>query len=97
MNKSGSTRKLSEVLDRLVDQMGIRGELREAEIVEHWAALAGPEVNAYTDSVWLRGRRLFVKITSAARRQQLHLNRSDWRRRLNQTLGDDLIDEIVFR
>jgi hypothetical protein len=45
----------------------------------------------------VQGRKLFVRITSAARRQEMHLNRSGWRDRLNEQLGDERIEEIVFR
>ena len=89
--------KLGDVLKALIDRLGIREELDDAAIVEAWAAVAGPEVNAYTETAWMRGRKLFVKITSAARRNQLHMRRSALKRQLNLELGSDVIDEIVFR
>lgn len=97
MSKSGKPKPLGDVLDHLVDRMGIRGRLSEAEIVEAWAALAGTKINAVTDSAWLNGATLHVKVSSAAWRQQLHMNRSQWRDRLNASLGKEVIAEIVFR
>lgn len=97
MPGSERPRKLGDVLEALVERLGIRRELDHAEIIETWAALAGPEINNVTESAWLRGRKLFVKITSPARRQQLHLNRSQWKLRLNEALGGDVIEEILFR
>lgn len=97
MPKSGKPKPLGDVLDSLVDRMGIRGRLSEAEIVETWAALAGTKINAVTDSAWLKGTTLYVKVSSAAWRQQLHMNRSSWRDRLNASLRKDVITEIVFR
>lgn len=97
MSRSDKPKSLGKVLDALVDRMGIRGRLSEAEIVEAWAALAGTKVNAVTDSAWLRGDTLYVKVSSAAWRHQLHLNRTSWRERLNHELGREAVAEIVFR
>lgn len=90
-------RKLGDVLKDLVDRLGIQPELDEAQIVEAWATIAGADTNRYTDSAWMRGRKLFVKLTSPVRRQQLHMNRSSLRDRLNLELGRDAVDEIIFR
>lgn len=97
MSRSERPQKLGDLLDSVVDRLGIRDQLDEADVIEAWAALAGPDVNADTDSAWLKGKKLFVKITSPGRRQDLHLERSSWRDRLNERLGDDRVEEIVFR
>ncbi|MEX0822576.1 MAG: DUF721 domain-containing protein [Rhodothermales bacterium] len=97
MPPSRKPQSLGEILESVVDRLGIRQELDEADVIEAWASLAGPDVNAVTDGAWLRKRKLFVKITSPGRRQDLHLDRSNWRDRLNERLGADRIDEIVFR
>lgn len=88
---------LGEVLQEVIDQMGLRKKLDEARVIEAWAVLAGPQINGVTTSVWIRGTTLYVKVRSSAWRQELHLRRRAWRQRLNGELGSDLIDEIVFR
>lgn len=88
---------LGEVLQSVIDRLGIRTQINEARIIETWAALAGPQINRVTSSVWMKGTTLFVKITSAAWRQELHMRRREWRQRLNDKLGEELVGEIVFR
>ncbi len=90
-------RRLGDILNDLFDKLGIRHELDEATVVETWAMIAGPEINAYTESAWIHGKKLFVKITSAVRRQQLHMQRTTLRDRLNLELGREVVDEILFR
>lgn len=97
MPRSGVSRPLGDVLEVLIDRMNIRARLEEAKVVDTWQQLAGPEVCAVMDGARVQGRKLFVRITSAARRQEMHLDRSGWRDRLNEQLGDERIDEIVFR
>jgi predicted nucleic acid-binding Zn ribbon protein len=97
MPDSNAPRPLGEVLKEVIDRLDVQEKIDEARVVETWAALAGREVNGVTESVWMNGSTLYVKITSAAWRQELHMNRRQWRKRLNGELETDPVDEIVFR
>jgi predicted nucleic acid-binding Zn ribbon protein len=88
---------LGEVLAEVIDQLGLQDKIDEARVIETWAAVAGTDINSVTESVWMKGSTLYVKITSAAWRQELHMRRRQWRQRLNDELDADLVDEIVFR
>ncbi|MEM8599433.1 MAG: DUF721 domain-containing protein [Bacteroidota bacterium] len=94
---SSSPQSLGAVLQSVIDRMGARQRIDEVRAVEQWAHLAGPTVNGVTSKVWVREGVLFVHLTSAMWRHQLHLQRERWRERLNQQLGREVIREIVFR
>jgi len=97
MSTSNSPRPLGEVLQEVIDELGVQQEVDEARIIETWASVAGPKINEVTESAWMKDSTLYVKITSAAWRQELHMNRRKWRQRLNGEFDADLVDEIVFR
>jgi len=97
MPDSNPPRPLGEVLKEVIDRLDVQKEIDEARVVETWAALAGTEINGVTDSVWMDGSTLYVKIASAAWRQELHMNRRKWRERLNGEFDTNPVDEIVFR
>jgi len=88
---------LGSILSTLIDRMGLRQKLNEARIVEAWAILAGPQINGVTHAAWVQGRTLYVRLLSSTWRQELHLRRQAWCNRLNDQLGEDLVDQIVFR
>ena len=88
---------LGDVIKDVIDQLGVQDKIDEARVVETWASLAGKEINSVTESVWMKGATLYVKITSAAWRQELHMNRRKWRERLNGEMETDPVEEIVFR
>ncbi len=96
MSTDGPVR-LGTVLQSLIDRLGVRQKIDEARVVEVWAAIAGPKINGVTTSAWMKGSKLFVKISSAAWRQELHMNRRKWKRRLNQEFDHEVVEEIVFR
>ncbi len=89
--------RLGSLLDSLIGAMGIRKQVDAARVIEGWAVIAGPQINGMTQKAWVRGDRLYVKLTSAAWRHELHLQRRAWRDRLNEHLGADLVQEIIFR
>jgi len=97
MPSSNRPRRLGDVLKEVIDRLDVKKEMDEARVVDTWTSIADTQINSATESVWMKESRLFVKITSAAWRQELHMNRRKWRKRLNEALGEDLVDEIVFR
>lgn len=88
---------LGAVMDELIDKMGLRGRIDEARVIEEWAAMVGPQVNGVTQSAWMRKGTLYIQISSSVWRHQLHLQRTDWKKRLNEKVGRQVVKEIVFR
>ncbi|PSQ79605.1 MAG: DUF721 domain-containing protein [Bacteroidetes bacterium QS_1_63_11] len=97
MSNNDGPRPLGEVLKEVIDELGVQDEIDEARVIETWASVAGAKINSVTESAWMKGSTLYIKITSAAWRQELHMNRRKWRERLNGEFDTDLVDEIVFR
>ncbi|MCY4001931.1 MAG: DUF721 domain-containing protein [Bacteroidetes bacterium] len=87
---------LSNLIDHIFDDLGIRQRVDEAHAVEAWHQLAGPVIATVTEHVWARQGRLYVELNSGTWRQELHMHRIQWKDRLNQTLGKKVIHEIVF-
>ncbi len=84
-------------MEAVIEKMGIRRELDRARVVEAWTMIAGPRIDGVTQAAWVRGATLYVKVSSSTWRHELHLRRGAWRDRLNDELGQPLVDEIVFR
>ncbi|PSQ88875.1 MAG: DUF721 domain-containing protein [Bacteroidetes bacterium QH_2_63_10] len=97
MSTDDGPRPLGEVLEEVIDELGVQKEIDEARVVDTWAAVASDKMNSVTESAWMKDSTLYVKITSAAWRQELHMNRRKWRDRLNGELDAEIVDEIVFR
>lgn len=88
---------LASVLAEVIDRHGYRAKIDEVRAVEAWAYIAGPQINRVTERVWVSKRKLHVQLTSSAWRQQLHMQRDDWCRRVNDELGSAVIDVVVFQ
>lgn len=90
---------LGDILDEWVRKSGLKKKLDQSTIIETWASIAGPPVNSVTERVWLRHKKLFVRITDASWRHSLHLDRVLWCQKLNDNLEGDVpkVKEILFR
>ncbi|MDX1439389.1 MAG: DUF721 domain-containing protein [Rubricoccaceae bacterium] len=97
MATSNSPQPLGKVLGELIDKLGYRDRLDAARAVEAWPKLAGPTISDITESVWMRSGTMYIKLRSSAWRHQLHMQREGWRKRINEHLGHDVVDEVVFR
>lgn len=94
---SNQPQSLGDALDEVIQRLGLEEKINETNVIETWAEMAGPKINAVTKSAWMKNGRLFVKITSPAWRHELHLSRGSWLERLNDRLDEPTVDEIVFR
>ncbi|MEM1272094.1 MAG: DUF721 domain-containing protein [Bacteroidota bacterium] len=89
---------LADVLNVIIDQMGLRPRMNAAMVVETWAEIAGPQINGVTSKVWYQDGTLYIKLRSAPWRHALHMRRRDWLNRLNKELaGRTAVQEVVFR
>ncbi len=90
-------KSLGDALGGVIDQLGIRRKLDETRAIEAWSQIAGATINEVTVSVWVERKKLLVKISSSVWRQELHLQRRAWLKRLNEQAGANVVQEIVFR
>ena len=81
----------------LVKSLDASSRFGEGVVISAWQDISGRQVSQATEAVWVEQRRLVVRLSSASWRQELHLQRTAWRDRLNEQLGREMIDEIVFR
>ena len=97
MKRPSSPQKLGDVLGQLVRSMGIEGPLARGTVVARWESILGDSLLQHVDKSWVKGNKLFVRVKSSVWRQELHLQREEWRTRLNKEMGAEIVQEIVFR
>ena len=66
-------------------------------MVAAWAEVMGRGVASYTGDVFVKNSILYVQIKSPALRSNLMMNRDALVRRLNEHVGAQVIQNIIFR
>lgn len=92
-----SARRLGDVLGALLDESPFRERADAVRVMEAWPEVVGGQIAGMTEVQRFRAGTLFVEVDSAPWRQALHLQRGQWRSKLNEHLGKSLVDEVVFR
>lgn len=95
-SKKSMAQHIGTALRLVIDRLGLRQGIDEARIVEAWSVIAGPQINSVTDQSWVKSGTLYVRLTSAIWRQELHLRHSEWLGRLNRELGSEAVKAIRF-
>ena len=88
--------KISKLLKNFSDQKPLNKGLKNAKLEELWHKKMGKNISAYTESVNLSGKKLFVKIKSPTLKQELRYGESKIIKILNEELNDESIAKIIF-
>lgn len=89
--------RIDEILRRMVEATGLRPDLMRHTVESLWPRIVGPHIAAYTGRIFVSGRTLNVYITSAALKEELGYARTDLVDKLNEAVGESVIDDIIIR
>ena len=95
--KKHNDQKIKDVLKALADQRQLKGKLRLTKIRSSWSELMGPTISGYTTDINLRKNTLYITLNSAPLKQELSMGKEKIKRLLNETLGEEFLEEVVIR
>ena len=71
-------------------------KLGELDLINSWEQVLGKTVASYTKNLSIRNKVLFVETSSPIVRNELIMIRQDIIRRLNEEVGQEIIQKIVI-
>ena len=86
---------IGQALDMMVDDLKLRTKLNESRIRDGWVEIMGKPIAKYTSSVSLRDGKLYIKIDSAALKQELNYSRVKIMELFNKELGAQVVKDVV--
>jgi predicted nucleic acid-binding Zn ribbon protein len=89
-------RKLDGVLETVVSRLGLRRDLDDYRIFEAWERVVGEQIARNAQPVRLDAKRLVVNVKNAVWMQELALLREDIRRRINEWMGRELVQDLFL-
>ena len=84
------------VVRQFLREEGLETPYNEYRLVQAWPEVVGPSIARYTTDVQIRNRILYVRLSSSVIRQELMYNRKQLAFRLNEHVGAQVIENIVF-
>ncbi|GGG86493.1 hypothetical protein GCM10007415_20080 [Parapedobacter pyrenivorans] len=86
---------IKEAIEKMFDVYKLRRKFDETSLVAAWPQLMGKAIANRTKQLYIRDKKLFVKVESSVIKSELVLMRSQIIGRLNEFVGQAVIEELV--
>jgi predicted nucleic acid-binding Zn ribbon protein len=88
----------ADVLPKLMQRLGLKERLHEAEVLEAWSQIVGEFIAAHSAPVALREGVLYVRVLQPVLHYELEqVSKIDILRKLKQRFGGKIIRDLRFR
>ena len=87
---------LRDLLNQFLRDEGLETPLMEYRIMQEWPTVAGKVISRYTGELYIKNEVLHVQIKSPALRQNLSMMQTELTKKLNDSVGRNVITSIRF-
>ena len=95
--KRTNTQQIGDVLREFLKQEKLDNKIYELQLIDSWEKVLGQTVKRYSSDLYIRDKKLFVKINSAILKNDLIMSREKLIKSLNNQVGVEVITDIIFR
>jgi hypothetical protein len=87
----------SEAIQEFLKQSRIKGGIHALQIEDVWAQIMGKTIANYTDKLQIIGDKLIITTTVAPLKHELIYQREKIRQRVNEALGQKIVNEVIVQ
>jgi predicted nucleic acid-binding Zn ribbon protein len=87
---------LKDAIESLLRAYKLTGKLNETRLITSWDKVVGNHIARHTGELYIKGETLFVKLDSAALKNELAMAKTRLIANLNRVAGVNVIAEIRF-
>ncbi len=91
----GPTR-LGDVLESVLEEHGLKDQVRRMEVLDLWPGIVGERVAAVTRARGVSEATLFVEVRTSAWLMELNMMKGEFLDRVNERLPETPLERIVF-
>lgn len=88
---------LGDAIKQFLDQSKLKGYMQAYEIEALWEMIMGKTIAKYTEKIQIHGDKLYITTFVAPLRQELIYQKEIIIKRVNESLGEDLIKEVIIQ
>ena len=89
-----NTESLQQVLRQVLHEHHLDTKLNETRLISLWPDIVGKDLAAKTDNLFIRQKTLCLHVKSAIVRYELLQMRASLIKKLNEAIGEEVIDNI---
>jgi predicted nucleic acid-binding Zn ribbon protein len=88
---------LGEALQHFMRHSRMKGNMQALQITDVWEQIMGATIAKYTESIQISNKTLFITTSVAPLRNELFYQKEKIIQRVNEALGENVINEVVIR
>ncbi|HXI01062.1 MAG TPA: DUF721 domain-containing protein [Sphingobacteriaceae bacterium] len=94
--KRTNDKSLKEAIDQMLNVYRLRRRFDETSLIAAWPEMMGSAVANRTKEMFIRDRKLFIRIESSVIKNEMVMIRSQILDKMNERAGNKVLDEIIF-
>ena len=87
---------LGEALKKFLEKSRIKNSIQSMQIEDHWLKLMGETIAKYTDRIEIKNGTLFIYTEVAPLKNELVFQKELIVKRINESLGNDVVKDVVI-
>jgi predicted nucleic acid-binding Zn ribbon protein len=100
-NRENAKRKtnassLKEAIEDMLEFYKLRTKFDETYVAAHWEQIMGAPIAARTTKVYITEAKLYIQLDSASLRNELLMAKNKILQLINQAIGAELVNEVIF-
>ncbi|RYG37814.1 MAG: DUF721 domain-containing protein [Chitinophagaceae bacterium] len=87
---------VGDAMRQFLNQSRLKGSIQAMQIEDVWEQLMGKTIARYTEKIKIHGATLYITTTVAPLKQELLYQKEKIIQRVNESLGESTIKEVVI-
>lgn len=88
---------MQDAIQQFLKQSRLKGSIQALQIEEVWEKIMGKTIAKYTDKIQIINHTLFISSTVAQLKHELLYQKEKIIERVNDALGDKVINDVVIK
>ena len=94
--KKSNDQKLGDAIREMIEAYRLESRLDEVSLLNSWEKVTGKLIAKYTRNIYIKNRKLYVRIESPSLKNELSYARSRIVDGLNKEVGKKVIDDLIL-
>ncbi|MFO7822300.1 MAG: DUF721 domain-containing protein [Cyclobacterium sp.] len=94
--RTSNTSPLKEVFEELLEAYKLKDKYSEKTVIQEWGMLMGKTVASRTQSLSIRKKILYVKISSGPLKKEMAMNKSKILLLIEEKYGKAVVEDLVL-
>ena len=88
---------IGDAIRQFLNQSRLKGDIQALQIQNVWEQVMGKTIARYTDEIKVINKTLFITTNVAPLKQELLYQKEKIRLRVNEALGENVIEQVVIQ